>query len=69
MLDNMTAPVSGLDLLIMTGGIGERAAVVGGDTAGRLAYLGGAEERSRSAEGRPLTADELERVTRRYPTG
>jgi hypothetical protein len=37
------------------------------DRRGRLAYLEGAEERSQTAEGRPLTADELARVTRRYP--
>jgi hypothetical protein len=36
---------------------------------GRAAFLEGTEERSREAEGRPLTADELERVTRRYPEG
>ena len=34
---------------------------------GREAFLRGAEEQSRAAEGRPLTADELERVTKRYP--
>ena len=34
---------------------------------GRAAFLEGAEERSRAVEGRPLTADELERVTKRYP--
>ncbi len=44
----MTAAVSGLDLLIMTGGIGERAAVVRGDTAGRLAYLGVAIDAARN---------------------
>ena len=37
------------------------------DRRGRAAYLEGAEAQSQSAEGRPLTADELERVTRRYP--
>ena len=37
------------------------------DRRGRAAYLEGAEERSRTVEGRPLTADELARVTRRYP--
>jgi hypothetical protein len=36
------------------------------DRRGRLAYIDGAEERSRDAERRPLTADELRRVTRRY---
>jgi hypothetical protein len=36
---------------------------------GRLAYLEGAEAKSRDAEGRPLTGDELERVTKRYPSG
>ena len=34
---------------------------------GRAAFLEGAEERSRTVEGRPLTADELERVTRSLP--
>ena len=33
------------------------------------AFLEGAEERSRDAEGRPLTSEELERVTKRYPEG
>ena len=37
------------------------------DRRGRAAYLEGAEERSRTVEGRPLTAYELERVTKRYP--
>ena len=37
------------------------------DRRGRAAFLDGAEERSRTVEGRPLTADELERVTKRYP--
>lgn len=37
------------------------------DRRGRGAFLEGAEERSRKVEGRPLTADELERVTKRYP--
>ena len=31
------------------------------------AFLEGAGERSRTVEGRPLTTDELERVTKRYP--
>jgi hypothetical protein len=39
------------------------------DRRGRAALLSGAEERSRTVEGRPLTAYELERVTRRYPEG
>ena len=39
------------------------------DRRGRAAFLEGAEERSRTVEGRPLTADELERVTKRYPEG
>ena len=34
---------------------------------GRAAFLSGAEERSQAAEGRPLTADELKRVTKQYP--
>ena len=34
---------------------------------GHAAFLDGAEERSRTVEGRPLTANELERVTKRYP--
>ena len=33
----------------------------------RQAYIKGAEERSRRALGRGLTADELERVLRQYP--
>jgi hypothetical protein len=33
----------------------------------RLAFVAGAEERSRETTGRGLTADELERVLRRYP--
>ena len=33
----------------------------------RLAFLTGAEERSRESTGRGLMADELERVLRRYP--
>ncbi len=37
------------------------------DRRGRAAYLEGADERSKAVEGRPLTAYELERVTRRYP--
>ena len=39
------------------------------DRRGRAAFLEGAEERSRTFEGRPLTAYELERVTKRYPEG
>jgi hypothetical protein len=35
----------------------------------RAAFLEGAEAQSQTAKGRPLTAVELERVTRRYPTG
>ena len=37
------------------------------DRHGRAAFLEGAEEQSQAAEGRPLAADELERITRRYP--
>ena len=37
------------------------------DRRGRAAFLEGAEAHSQAAEGRPLTADEPERVTRRYP--
>ena len=37
------------------------------DRRGRLAYLEGAEAQSQAGEGRPLTADELERITKRYP--
>lgn len=33
----------------------------------RMEYLAGAERRSRRALGRPLTADELAGVLRRYP--
>ena len=39
------------------------------DRRGRAAFLDGAEERSRTVEGQPLTAFELERVTKRYPEG
>jgi hypothetical protein len=39
------------------------------DQRGRAAFLEGAEERSRDAEGRPFTGEELGRVTRRYPEG
>jgi hypothetical protein len=45
----------------------ERVAEI--DRRGRLAYLEGTEERSRDAEGRPLTGAELERITRRYREG
>jgi len=34
---------------------------------GRSAFVQGAEAQSQAAEGRPLTAVELERLTRRYP--
>lgn len=37
------------------------------DRRGRAAFLDGAEERSLTVEGRQLTADELERVTKLYP--
>ena len=37
------------------------------DRRGRAAYLEGAEERSRTVEGRPLTAYELKRVTKAIP--
>ena len=37
------------------------------DRRGRAAFLEGAKAQSQAAEGRPLTADELERVTKRYP--
>ena len=37
------------------------------DRRGRAAFLEGAEAQSQSAEGRPMTADKLERVTKRYP--
>ena len=33
----------------------------------RSAFLEGAEAQSQAVKGRPLTADELERVLRRYP--
>ena len=36
------------------------------DRRGHAAFLEGAEAQS-EAEGRPLTADELERVTKRFP--
>ena len=45
---------------------GERLEAI--DRRGRLTYIEGAEERSR-VEGRPLTADEFERASRRYPPG
>ena len=34
---------------------------------GCAAFLEGAEERSTMVDGRPLTTDKLERVTKRYP--
>lgn len=37
------------------------------DRRGRSAFLEGAEERSRTVEGRPLTAYKLKRVTKRDP--
>ena len=37
------------------------------DRRGRAAFLEGAEAQSQAVEGRPLTVDELERVTKRYP--
>ena len=37
------------------------------DRRGRAEFPEGAEAQSQAAEGRPLTADELERVTKRYP--
>ena len=37
------------------------------DRRGRAAFLEGAEAQSQAAEGRPITADELERMTKRYP--
>ena len=37
------------------------------DHRGRLAYLDAAEAQSQKTVGRPLTADELERVIKRYP--
>ena len=46
----------------------QRSAKVGEiDRRGRAAFLEGAEAQSQAAEGRPLTADEMKRVTRRYP--
>ena len=36
------------------------------DRRGRAAFLEGAEDRSQAAEGRPLTDDELEHVTKHY---
>jgi hypothetical protein len=35
------------------------------DRRGRAAFLEGAEDRSRTVESRPRTADELDRVTKR----
>ena len=37
------------------------------DRRSRAAYLEGAEAQSQAGEGRPLTADELERVAKQYP--
>jgi hypothetical protein len=34
---------------------------------GRAAFLEGAEMRSQEIEGRPISAEELQRVTKRYP--
>jgi hypothetical protein len=34
----------------------------------RLAFIAGAEERSRETVGRGLTGEEIERVLRRYPS-
>jgi acetate kinase len=44
----MTASAGGLDLLVMTGGIGEWSAAVRGDTAARLSYLGIAVEAAKN---------------------
>jgi hypothetical protein len=38
------------------------------DRRGRAAFLEGAETQSRTAEGRSLTIDELQRVMKRYPS-
>jgi antitoxin (DNA-binding transcriptional repressor) of toxin-antitoxin stability system len=43
------------------------AKLVAIDQRGRAAFLENAEAQSRTAKGRPLTADELDPVTRRYP--
>ena len=59
----MTAAAGGLDLLVMTGGIGEQSAVVRGDTAERLAYLGVAVDAARNAAASAdadISADEAE---------
>jgi hypothetical protein len=37
------------------------------DRRGRAAFLDGAEAQSQASEGRPLTAEELEGFTKRYP--
>jgi acetate kinase len=49
----MTAALEGLDVLVFTGGVGERAAAVRAGAATRLAYLGVAidAERNRCAQG------------------
>jgi len=49
----MTASTGGLDLLVMTGGVGEHAPAVRAAVAGRLAYLGVAvdEERNGTSTG------------------
>jgi acetate kinase len=44
----MAASCGGLDLLAITGGIGENAAVVRADLAGRLRYLGVAVDAARN---------------------
>jgi acetate kinase len=57
----MTAATGGLDLLVMTGGVGEHAPLVRAQVAARLAYLGvridaGANERT-TADGDISSAD------------
>ena len=56
-----------IDLAIRLGERRRAEKVAEIDRRGRAAFLEGAEAHSQDAEGRPLTADELERVTRRYP--
>jgi hypothetical protein len=57
------------DLLILLDERRRPEEAAGLERRSRLAYVDGAEAQSREVEGRPLTGEELERVTRRYPEG
>jgi len=59
------AAFADLRILLEERGRAERLEAI--DRRERAAFLDGAEERSQTVEGRPLTDHELERVTRRYP--